>query len=276
MGVPGLWPLIKEKGYKAQLRKGLPSTPPTPGSKFRVDLLASFYPQIRYHYLNDSSTFPQALERHLISCGLHKETSVLYLDGISPVEKQRTDSLRQDKRNIALTGAEVYIRDMEQSLEEGRSPHKPAFKKLEKKLRSAFYLGQDSRMALTTYLREQGWDLPEVASESDVAIARDLKLGDIVVSGDSDMAVYENVETIYRPLSQRRFLRYEMAVVTKHNLQLSRLQLTVLCCVSKNDYTTNLNQMGIRTNYGIIKTITSYGNDLDLVFIYLYFILLSL
>jgi len=71
-------------------------------------------------------------------------------------------------------------------------------------------------------------------------------------------------------------LRYEMAVVTKHNLQLSRLQLTVLCCVSKNDYTTNLNQMGIRTNYGIIKTITSYGNDLDLVFIYLYFILLSL
>ncbi|KAK3813787.1 MAG: hypothetical protein JOS17DRAFT_779229 [Linnemannia elongata] len=258
MGVPGLWPFIKEKGYKAQLRQGLLSTPPTPGSKSRVDLLASFYPQIRYHYLNDSSTFPQALERHLISCGLHKETSVLYLDGISPVEKQCTDSLRQDKRNIEPAGAEDYIRDMEQSLEEGRSPRKPAFKKLEK-LRSAFYLNQDSRMVLTTYLREQGWDLPEVVSESDVAIARDLELGDIVVSGDSDMAAYENVETIYRPLSRRRFLRYEMVVVTKHHLQLSRLQLTVLCCVSKYDYTTNLNQMGIRTNYGIIKTITNDG-----------------
>lgn len=54
-------------------------------------------------------------------------------------------------------------------------------------------------MVLATYLREQGWDLPEVESESDAAIARDLELGDIVVSGDSDMAAYENVETIYRP-----------------------------------------------------------------------------
>ncbi|KAF9108991.1 hypothetical protein BGX30_008576, partial [Mortierella sp. GBA39] len=70
------------------------------------------------------------------------------------------------------------------------------------------------------------------------------------------MAAYENVETIWRPLSRRRFLKYEMGVVAKHHLQLSRVQLTVLCCVSKNDYTTNLNQMGVKTNYGIIKTIT--------------------
>ncbi|KAF9536883.1 hypothetical protein EC957_009494, partial [Mortierella hygrophila] len=47
-----------------------------------------------------------------------------------------------------------------------------------------------------------------------------------------------------------------MGVVAKHHLQLSRVQLTVLCCVSKNDYTTNLSQMGVKTNYGIIKTIT--------------------
>ncbi|KAG0272621.1 hypothetical protein BGZ97_010942, partial [Linnemannia gamsii] len=69
------------------------------------------------------------------------------------------------------------------------------------------------------------------------------------------MAAYENVETIYRPLSRKRFLKYKMAVVTKH-LELSRKQLTALCCVSKNDYTTNLTQMGIKTNYGIMKTIT--------------------
>jgi hypothetical protein len=58
-----------------------------------------------------------------------------------------------------------------------------------------------------------------------------------------------------------------MAVVAKHHLQLSRLQLTVLCCVSKNDYTTNLNRMGIGTNYGVIKTIPDDGNDPDVVFI---------
>jgi hypothetical protein len=267
MGVPGLWPLIEDKGYKAQLIKGLPKTLPTPDSKFRVDLLASFYPQIRYYYLNDPSTFPQAIERHLISCELLKETSVLYLDGISPVEKQHTNTLRQDKRIIAMEGAEDCIRDMEKSLEGGHSPRKPTFKKLETKLRDAFYLGQDSRMVLATYLRGQGWSLPDIASEADVDIARDFKPGDIAVSQDSDMAAYENVETILRPLPRRRFLKYEMAVVAKHHLQLSRVQLTVLCCVSKNDYITNLNQMGIRTNYGIIKTISEDGNDPDLAFI---------
>ncbi|KAF9536884.1 hypothetical protein EC957_009495 [Mortierella hygrophila] len=201
MGVPGLWPLIEEKGYKAQLKQGLSSSPPTPGSKFRVDLLASFYPQIRYHYLNDPSTFPQAIERHFISCELPKETSVLYLDGISPVEKQHTNASRQDKRNTALAEAEDCIRNMEKSLEGGHSPRKPTFKKLENKLRGAFYFSQDSRMVLATYLRGQGWSLPEIASEADVTIARDFKADDIVVSQDSDMAAYENVETIWRPLS---------------------------------------------------------------------------
>jgi hypothetical protein len=121
-------------------------------------------------------------------------------------------------------------------------------------------------MVLATYLRGQGWSLPETASEADVTISRGFKPGDIVVSQDSDMTAYENVETIWRPLSRKRFLKYEMAVVAKHHLQLSRMQLTVLCCVSKN-YTTNLNQMGILTNYGIIKTISEDGNDPDLVFI---------
>ncbi|KAF8947558.1 hypothetical protein BGZ47_008703 [Haplosporangium gracile] len=63
-------------------------------------------------------------------------------------------------------------------------------------LRDTFYLGQDSRMMLTKYLRGQGWNLPEIASEADVAIARDFKPGDIVMLGDSDMTAYENVETI--------------------------------------------------------------------------------
>ncbi|KAI8601630.1 hypothetical protein EDD21DRAFT_414735 [Dissophora ornata] len=107
-------------------------------------------------------------------------------------------------------------------------------------------------MVLATYLRGRGWSFPEIASEADVTIARDFKPGDIVVLQDSDMAAYENVETTWRPLSRKRFLKYEMVIVTKHYLQLSRVQLTVLCCVSKNDYTTNLNQMGIKTNYGII------------------------
>ncbi|KAF9131356.1 hypothetical protein BG015_003870, partial [Linnemannia schmuckeri] len=225
MGVPGLWPLIKEKGYKAQLKQEISRTPPTPGFKFRVDLLASFYPQIRYHYLSNPSTFPQAIER-------------------------------QNKRSTALAGAEDCIRDMEKSLEGGHNPRKLTFKELEKKLRDAFYLGQGSRMALVTYLHGEDWILPEVASEADVAIARDFKPDDVVVSGDSDMVAYENVETIWWPLSQRRLPKYEMAVVSKHHLQLSHVQLTVLCCVSKNDYSTNLNRMGIKTNYGIIKTIT--------------------
>ncbi|KAK5807972.1 hypothetical protein F5H01DRAFT_325101 [Linnemannia elongata] len=97
--------------------------------------------------------------------------------------------------------------------------------KLEKKLRDAFYLGQDSRMVLATYLRGQGWSLPDTASEADVTIARNFMPGDIVVSQDSDMAAYENVETIWRPLPRKRFLKYDMAVVTLDSLLEARYTL---------------------------------------------------
>lgn len=164
-----------------------------------------------------------ALHRGEGSCELRKETSVLYFDGVSPVEKKRTNALRQDKRNTALTGAENCIQDMENRWRDAAVQHKPTFKKLEKKLRDAFYLGQDSRMVLATYLRGQGWSLPDTASEADVTIARNFMPGDIVVSQDSDMAAYENVETIWRPLPRKRFLKYDMAVVVKHHLQSSRV-----------------------------------------------------
>ncbi|KAF9327631.1 hypothetical protein BGZ91_001374 [Linnemannia elongata] len=111
------------------------------------------------------------------------------------------------------------------SLEGCRSPRKPTFKKLEKKLRDAFYFGQDSRMVLATYLRGQGWSLPDTASEADVTIARDFMPGDIVLSQDSDMAAYVNVETIWRPLPRRRFLKYDMAVVTLDSLLEARYTL---------------------------------------------------
>ncbi|KAF8926966.1 hypothetical protein BGZ47_002433 [Haplosporangium gracile] len=135
-----------------------------------------------------------------------------------------------------------------------RRVRKRDFTKLNKLISAAFYWTRDARASLAIYLCEQGWTVVECRSEADIAIAIDSRPQDIVVSGHSDMLIYATVHTIWRPISRGKYLVYHLPKVLSY-LGVSRLGLTVLGIVCKNDYTPNLTRMGLSTNIKILKSL---------------------
>jgi len=254
MGIPYLWPFVRKKGYEA-LQSHFPQHPLPAGCFFRVDILGTMYATIRRAFLNnDSATANSIIEYHLQSLQLPQSTTILYLDGPSPEEKRATLESRESKRTAALKKADALLSDMETIVQEGRRIRKQHFRKLNKSINASFYLLSDLRKALAQYLQYKGWKVIECPSEADIAIAIDCTTNDIVITGDSDGLIHSTVHTIWRPLARGGYLVYSVPHLLQQ-LELSRTALTVLGIVCRNDYTSNMRQMGLVTNYKIIQSL---------------------
>ena len=131
---------------------------------------------------------------------------------------------------------------------------KQHFISIKKNLVSAFYWPLSSRQHFAEYMRGVGWTVVLCNTEADVAIARDVQPGDIVISSNSDMMAYASVQTLWRPVSRDLVLGYTMPDVLK-TIEFSQNQLTALASVSKNDYQRNIYSLSPASNYSIIKTI---------------------
>ncbi|KAF9397496.1 hypothetical protein BGZ94_006279, partial [Podila epigama] len=151
---------------------------------------------------------------------------------------------------------------METRVNKQQKVRKRDFIKLFKNIRAAFYWSQEFRSSLAHYLTTKGSNVVVCPSEADIAIATDCQPNDIVISGDSDMLIYDTVKTVWRPLSRGRLLVYELAAVMDH-LSISRAQLTTLGIVSKNDYSSNLTRLRISTNYDTVKSLEKNETDVQ-------------
>jgi|SRR5690554_3445255 len=105
----------------------------------------------------------------------------------------------------------------------------------------------EDRQAFATYLRHAGWSVVECQTEADIKVARDFMPGDIVLSRDSDMLMYESISTVWRPISAGRILVYDEPSALAA-LGINRTQLIVLGIVSKNVYNANIPSLGCATN----------------------------
>ncbi|KAF9404254.1 hypothetical protein BGZ76_007034, partial [Entomortierella beljakovae] len=185
---------------------------------------------------------------------------VLYLDGKPSSEKHETQIRREEIRSNALRLATIHYESLEKRVENNQRVHKPHFIKISKNLRKAFYWSLDARESFRVYMIERGWNIKMCPFEADLAMAADCKPNDIVVSKDSDMLMYQNICTIWRPMSKSKMLIYDIPDVLAA-LGVNRLQLTLLGIVSKNDYSSNIPSLGCELNFGIVKTIK--GNDVE-------------
>lgn len=229
--------------------------PRPPETRFLVDILGSLFPVIRRIFLKHGPiTASIIFEQHLRSLQLPQENTRLYLDGPSPEEKRETQNAREARRATALVKADALLSEMELILSQEKRLRKQHFKKLHKSLDASFYLPSNLRTALARYLEGKGWTVIECVSEADIQIACDCTAYDIVLSGDSDSLIHSSIHTIWRPLSRGGYLEYNVPQLLQH-LELSRIGLTVLGVVSRNDYTSNIKQMGLATNYNIIKSL---------------------
>jgi hypothetical protein len=256
MGIGGLWPLIKKKGYDPVVR--YQSTEPSFAYKYRVDILGTFFPIIRNAYLFHSrATAHTILEREIEKLG-NRSNLVLYVDGSPCIEKIYTLLHREDLRSKSLNQAQKHIDDLHSRIESGLRVRNQHFRNINKHLRKSFYWNLDARQDFIKFMSNKNWSIVACSTEADLSIAQDYVSGDIVISKDSDMLIYEKIQTIYRPISKGRFLVYEMQYVLIA-LGLNRAQLTILGIVSKNDYNSNIPTMGPVTNYGVVKLLDGEG-----------------
>ena len=260
MGTQGLWPFLKKKGYEPTLLYQLTlHNSPSPGPTRRLDPLGSLFLTIRNAYWNNSlDNAHPILEREILKLGTPANL-ILYIDGAPCAEKQHTHEKRQETRDKAIESAHKGVLAMEELLVSNLRVRKQHFLSVTKNLRTAFYWPPDARHSFTQYMRLRQWTVVECSTEADLRLAVDYQPGDVVITKDSDLLVYGFIQTIWRPISEARFLVYSLSDVLRV-LNINRSQLTVLGVVSKNDYNRNIHSLGSATNFSIIKELKGEGN----------------
>ncbi|KAF9343309.1 hypothetical protein BGX34_006947, partial [Mortierella sp. NVP85] len=102
-------------------------------------------------------------------------------------------------RSEALAAAAQNAQHLPELIQNGQHVKKYHFVAAEDNLRKAFGWEVSQRQGLVQYLRSQGWAVVESRTEADVDVGRVCKPNDIVVSGDSDFLLYNNVNHLWRP-----------------------------------------------------------------------------
>lgn len=137
----------------------------------------------------------------------------------------------------------------------GLRVRKHHFIAIKRQLRSSFRW--DAQSSFASYMTTKGWRVVQCSGEADVEIARTCLPTDIVVSRDSDFFAYQSVVHICRPMgygNRSSVACYHIPDILA-TLHLTRSQLTAMCAVTTNDYSSNIPSLGIASNYSLIKNI---------------------
>ncbi|KAG0360409.1 hypothetical protein BGX24_005570 [Mortierella sp. AD032] len=247
MGLNGFYPWLRKKQeYDPQPRNPKHVQLATT-SRLLVDV-ASFFSTIRTAYtknITDRSKAHQALLAHISRFG---HTS----------QKKDTHRKREKKRTKALESASSAVKVLEDRVDNGKAPTSQQFKDSTKALHGAFKWSLQDRIDFVAFLHQKQLQASLCNTEADVAIAVECKENDIVLSQDSDFLAYNTVETLWRPVGRWRetakVLEYRRShILTKVILTCEKL--TALCCVSQNDYNSNVKSLGVVSNYKIIQSL---------------------
>ncbi|KAF9921244.1 hypothetical protein BGZ67_000630, partial [Mortierella alpina] len=256
MGIVGLWPFIKKKGYEATLLHAHTVLNSTYQPMRHVDVQACFYSTISRAY----SSHPVSVANHILERALLKfatpENAVVYLDGNPCQEKALTHASREKKRQDELDEVVEAISSFSVSIEEKRRVRKQLFYKINKGLKKAFSWTTAEKASFVAHLRGRGWRVVQSTTEADLEIALNYVPGDVVVSTDSDLLIYANILTVWRPISKDRFLVYQTPDILT-TLAMTKSQFTAFGVVSANDYDRNIPSLGVATNYDLIKAVKS-------------------
>ncbi|KAG0035821.1 hypothetical protein BGZ82_005074 [Podila clonocystis] len=256
MGVFGLWVFLKDKGVEpvfrsfSRLPNLLESLEDLPA--IRVDVLGCCFMTIRHAYESHPDEIAHGILEGEIAKFGPKELLVLYIDGEPAVEKSLTTAIREERRKNSLEVAERHMDELERRHNASLRVRKHHFVNVTKNLSGAFYWSREKRQGFSQYMRDKNWNVVESPTEADLHIARDCQRIDVVVSRDSDLLIYQNVATVWRPISKGRFLVYGIDNILA-TLKITRTQLMVLGVVSRNDYNKNIRGLGPATNFSIVK-----------------------
>ncbi|KAK3811036.1 MAG: hypothetical protein J3Q66DRAFT_351172, partial [Benniella sp.] len=255
MGVHELWDVLKKKGKDYS-----PTVEPIPvnnnNGRVLVDLLGCIFTTIRRAFSNNPPDDAYKIVDAELSKLTPKSNSIVYVDGDRPAEKEVARKKRDRTKLEALEKARKSIDRFETRTNNGLSISKQHHIDIKKQLDKSFEWSSESKAGLVNFLTNNDWVVRQCPYEADLEIARECTPGDMVLTRDSDLAVYLNVSSMYRLVSGRKVLRYDLADLCT-TMGISRQQLTTLGIVSQNDYSENIKSLGTATNFGIVKELDS-------------------
>ncbi|KAG0259713.1 hypothetical protein BGZ95_004607, partial [Linnemannia exigua] len=151
---------------------------------------------------------------------------ISYVDGAAAVEKKDTHRKREKKRIKALASASSAVKVLKDRVDNGKAPTSQQFKDVTKALHGAFKWSLQDRIDFVAFLHQKQLQASLCNTEADVAIAVELA----------------------------KVLEYRRShILTKVTLTCEKL--TALCCVSQNDYNSNVKSLGVASNYKIIQSL---------------------
>ncbi|KAF8937822.1 hypothetical protein BGZ58_002090 [Dissophora ornata] len=226
-----------------------------PTNKYRVDIQGSFYAIIRYAYANCTNLeFAHAIVLKNLKLRLKDHNvAILYFDGSLCEEKLSTQRRRQGIRSKAIDSASRRVAAFTERIASGARVRRRHFADIRRQLSKTFRWDPAARDGLVAFLRNNGWAVVQCETEADVKIAKDTIDGDIVISGDSDLFIYQNITVLWRPARNSGFQECKKSdVLSGLGLQSSQ-QLTALGVVSTNDYGHSVYGLECETNFKVIK-----------------------
>ena len=251
---------FRKKGYEPTFAhpNSTRFKPTSQGPLRHIDILGCFFTTIRRAYSCYDADKAHLIIESAIKKYALSTNSLLYMDGQPSEEKRATNIRLQEIRDKAVKQAELDIIHLEDRVSTKQKMRKQVYFSAKRNLEKAFSWSLVAKQDLIEFLRSNGWTVVVCETEADVAIARYSQLGDIVVSRDSNLLFYHNVNTLWRPISENKFLMYDIPQVLVA-LQINKDQWTALGVVSKNDYTSNITSLGLHSNYGVIKSLEGTG-----------------
>ncbi|KAF9367582.1 hypothetical protein CPB97_005556, partial [Podila verticillata] len=167
------------------------------GGRILVDLNTTIYFILVKQTLWGGDSAFKAIDTVLFNKFSSRNNIILYIDGQPAAEKDTTSTERWKMRYDKLKKAAELIQLFEKAVKNELSwPGKQKDQLFRSNLQGCWYMSSQKRKSLGDYLQEQGWKVQHADFEADVAIAKDCKPNDIVVSTDSDMLAYDSIKDL--------------------------------------------------------------------------------
>lgn len=278
MGIEGLYKELSKHHLNPQAID-VKELAQRPNTTIEIDLFGAFYTTVidtitkEYFQEGARSTRPgyqlpprgrEARRTGYALAGIIQQTFgrvdniIIHIDGDPCQEKTKAYGSRQTAKQERIRNLEVLQARMDARSAQGRFTSRSCVRDIKKHLWQIFRLTADDKNFMTEAMREKGCTVCQCTTESDFCIGRRAGIQGqerYVVSGDSDLLIYRNVQQVIRPLPKTRgvFSQYTKQAVLEALGFPTPEHLTLYGIVSKNDYTSNIPNISLAGNRKIIQ-----------------------
>lgn len=260
MGVEKIYQYLKRKKYNGTVVSPLDMT----STYFEIDVLGTYFQFLRRRLTsNDGSQNTPAAVGGMFSAYLRETFDPnrcnLHFDGRAVDQKARARARRDQTRQRAIASVDQNLQAMESRSQQGKWTSKSVFDQIETGLARIHVFDEATKRGIREAMI--GFNSHICDGEADTCLAKRISrqpifisadntpLRRVAVSSDSDLLIYPGVDSVLRRLpGSTEFSFYQKQGVVNALKLTSPSHLAVLGVVSANDYSHNIQGLGLARN----------------------------